>query len=415
MKNPMKNSISRRYLLRSAAGAAAAAAACPMIIPSSALGKDGAVAPSNRLGIGAIGVGVQGSGDLGGLSSGNQVIALCDVNRRTLERLKARYRDAATTTDFREVASRPDIDLVLIATPDHWHACMSIWAMRHGKDVYCEKPLSLTIKDGRAMVDTARRYGRVFSSGSQRVRGDYGILADYVASGAIGRIREIYVSCGGPSVQCNLPGEPVPDWLDWDMWLGPAPEQPYHPGRIASFTNPVNGAQWRNYFDFSGGGMTDWGAHNFGGAMYGAQLEDTLPVEITPPGHKGTRHLAFHFANGMTMYHGGGPLGGAICYVGTDGTVSNSSRGLSSGRPSPLRQYNTTGGIFQDFLHCVRTRKRPFQDVEYAHRVAAVCHLGNICYWLKRPLKFDPVKEVFIGDELASRYLDRSTRAPWRF
>ena len=407
--------ITRRSLLRSAAGAAAAAVAFPTIIPSSALGADGAVAPSNRLAIGAIGVGVQGSGDLGGLAGGNQVVGLCDVSTKALDRMKSRFKDAVTTQDFRELVSRPDIDLVLIAAPDHWHAIMSIWAMKHGKDVYCEKPLSLTIKDGRAMVDTARRYGRVFSSGSQRVRGDYGMLADYVASGAIGKIKEIYVSCGGPSRPCNLPGEPVPEWLNWEMWLGPAPEQPYNAGRIASYTNPINGNQWREFQDFSGGSMTDWGAHNFGGAMYGAQLEDTLPVEINPPGHNGVKNLSYKFANGMTMYHGGGPQGGAICYVGTEGTVSNSSRGLNSGRPSPLRQYSVPGGIFADFLNCVRTRQKPFQDVEYAHRVAAVCHLGNICYWLERPLKFDPVKEVFIGDEEANRYLDRARREPWAF
>ena len=408
----MSKSLSRRSLLRSAAGAAAAAVACPMFIPSSALGKDGAVAPSNRLAVGAIGVGVQGSGDLGGIAHGNQVVALCDVSKKALERMKAHYKDAATTGDFRELVTREDIDLCLIAVPDHWHAIISIWAMKNGKDVYCEKPLSLTIKDGRDMVNTARRYGRVFSSGSQRVRGDYGQLADYVASGAIGKIKEVYVGCGGPSGPCYLPAEPVPEWLDWEMWLGPAPEQPYNAGRIASFTNPVNGNQWRNFRDFSGGGMTDWGAHNFGGALYGAQLEETAPIEIIPPGYNGAKMLTYKYANGMTVYHGSGPKGGSICYVGSDGVASSVPRGVTV--QSPLRQYSGPGGIFEDFLRCVRTRQRPFQDVEYAHRVATVCHLGNICYWLKRPLKFDPDREVFINDEAANRWLDRARRQPWR-
>lgn len=404
------DTLTRRSFIRSAAGAAAILG-FPTIVPSSALGADGAVAPSNRLAIGGIGLGVQGSGDLGAMAGGNQVVALCDVSRRALERNKARFKDAFTTTDFREVVTRDDIDVVMIATPDHWHAIISIWAMRHGKDVFCEKPLSLTIRDGRAMVETARRYGRVFSCGSQRVRGDYGQLADYVASGAIGKIKEIHVNCGGPSGPCYLPAEPVPDWLDWDMWLGPAPDQPYNAGRIASFTNPVNGHQWRNFIDFSGGGMTDWGAHNFGGALYGAQLEETAPVEIIPPGHKGAKYLTYIYANGVKVYHGGGD--GAITYIGSDGRASGRG-GRLEGR-SPLRQYKGSGGLMGDFLHCVRTREKPFQDVEYAHRVCTVCHLGNIAYWLKRPLKFDPDREVFIGDAEANRWLDRAHREPWRY
>ncbi len=226
----MKRLTSRRSLLRSAAGAAAAAVVFPMVVPSSALGKDGAVAPSNRLNIGAIGIGVQGSGDLGGLAGGNQVVGLCDVSKKALERNKAHFKDATTTGDFRELVARPDVDVCLVAVPDHWHAIVTIAAMKNGKDVYCEKPLSLTIKDGRAMVDTARRYGRVFSCGSQRVRGDYGMLADYVASGPIGQIKEIHVNCGGPSGPCYLPAEEVPDWLDWQMWLGPAPSSRITPG-----------------------------------------------------------------------------------------------------------------------------------------------------------------------------------------
>jgi len=411
----MNHRATRRGFLKFAA-VAGAGAAFPALVRSTALGRDGRPAASDRLGCACIGVGVQGSGDMGGFlgDRGVQVLAVCDVDRRHREAARGRVdghyrnRDCAACVDFREVVTRDDIDVVMIATPDHWHAIISIWAMRNGKDVFCEKPLSLTVREGRQMVRTARRYDRVFSCGSQRVRGDHGRLADYVACGAIGEIREIYVGCPGPSRPCPLGGQPVPDWLDWDMWLGPAPWQPYHAARIASYRAPDSQGQWRDWVDYSGGGMTDLGAHNFGGAMYSAQLDRTGPVEVVPPDRKDHRYLTYVFANGIRMYHGPG-----MKFIGTAGEAPPMDR--SPTRPNPLRQYaHGTNSPISDFLRCVRTRGRPFRDVEYAHRVATVCHLGNIAYLLKRPLRYDPVSETIPGDAEADRLLDRPRREPWR-
>ncbi|MCD6304311.1 MAG: Gfo/Idh/MocA family oxidoreductase [Planctomycetes bacterium] len=403
--------VSRRDFMK----AAAAVVAAPYVITSEALGAPGRPPASERIVMGAVGVGGRGRNDLHSfLGFGEvQAVAVCDVQKKHLDAAKAEVdrkygnKDCATYGDFRELLDRGDIDALLCATPDHWHALVTIAAMKRGIDVFCEKPLSLTIRQGRAMVNTARRYGCVFSCGSQRVMGDYGKQAQYVASGAIGRIQEVWVNVGGPSRPCNLPGMPVPDDVDWDMWLGPAPWAPYHPYRCAGAYG-LGGKGWRTWRDYSGGMMTDWGGHKFGGAMYACQLDTTGPIEVIPPDGKEHELLTYVFANGIRMYHGGK---GNITYKGTKGISTGPGRQT---RPDPLRRYHGTGGIGGDFLYCVRHRVRPFRDVEYAHRVATVCHLGNIAYRLKRPLRWDPDKEVFIGDEEANRLLDRPMREPWR-
>jgi hypothetical protein len=392
----------------------------PHVITSSALGGPGKAPASERIVMGAIGIGSMGTGDLRGFLgfAEVQMVAVCDVVKEHRERAKglvdARNRngDCKSTDDFREIVTRDDIDAVMIATPDHWHAIPSIWACRHRKDVYCQKPLSLTIREGRAMADAVRRYDRVFSCGSQRVRGDYGGLADYVDSGAIGQVREIYVGIGGPSRPCDLGGEgAVPPGMNWDLWLGPAPWAPYHPFRCSS-AHELGGRGWRTWQDYSGGMMTDWGGHKFGGAMYAARLEDTGPAEIIPPDGKAVTLLTYVFANGVRIYRGGRDLE----FKGTLGDApapKGASRGREAAQRGSLRQYRGQGGIHGDFIECVKTRRRCFQDVEYAHRTATVCHLGNIAYQLKRPLKWDPVKEEFPGDAEANLLLDRPRREPW--
>jgi hypothetical protein len=310
-------------------------------------------------------------------------------------------QDCKTYNDFREITRRPDIDAILCATPDHWHALVSIDAMRNGKDVYCEKPESLTVRQGREMVNCARRYGRVFSGGSQRVWEDYNWFHRIVRGGAIGELQEVWVDVGGPSVDCTLPEEPIPAGLDWDMWLGPAPWAPFNRRRL----------DFRAWRDYSGGGMTDWGAHGFGGALFASQLHETGPVEIIPP-NKDNKQLTFVFANGVRIHHGGGK-GGILTFKGTQGLISEK---LGRELPVPsivIPNYKGSGGIFGDFLHCVKTRQRPFRDIELGHRTVTVCHLGNIAYWLNRPLKWDPVKEEIIGDDEASRWLSRPMRGPW--
>jgi predicted dehydrogenase len=407
------SAVTRRTFLKGALAAAAA----PYVITSFSLAGQNRPVPSNRLAMGCIGVGGQGSGDMGGFLSFPelQVVTVCDVDKNQRERAKStvdgRYGNSGCTTvgDFRDVVRRPDIDMILCATPDHWHALITIEAMKNGKDVYCEKPECLTIREGRMMVQTARRYGRVFSGGSQRVWGDYNWFHRMVRGGAIGTPQEAWVNVGGPSDEMIRPEEPVPEGMDWDMWLGPAPFRPYN--------KDYHPFHWRGCRDFSGGGMTDWGAHGFGGCLFALGLHETGPVEIIPPQTKDER-LTFVYSNGMRIYHGGG-WGGILSFKGTKGEIPK--RGMKEEdtrkQPAPdifIQNYRGKGGIFGDFLHCVKTRERPFRDIEIGHRTVSTCHMGNIAYWLKRPLKWDAAKEEFVGDAEANRWLDRPKRAPWR-
>ena len=395
---------SRRRFLK----ATGLAIAAPYVITSAALGAEGRPPASERIVMGTIGTGGQGTGDMGGFLGFPEVqmVAVCDPapdHRENAKKLADQHygnQDCKAYNDFREVLARDDIDAVLIGTPDHWHAIITIAACQHGKDVYCEKPECLTVREGRAMVDSVRRYGRVFSGGSQRVLGDYGDWPRLVRGGALGEIQECWVSCGGPSGECYLPPQPIPPGLDWDMWLGPAPWRPFH-------ETLIHGG-FRNYRDYSGGGMTDWGAHRFGAATFAIGVHQTGPVEIIPPDGKDVKLLTYRYANGLRMYHGG-----------TDNIIYQGTAGQLPGKHKPLLErvemeaYRGRGGIFGDFLHCVRTRERPFRDIEIAHRATTVCHLGNIAYWLKRPLKWDPDQEQLIGDPEASRWLDRPKREPW--
>ena len=402
--NFMKTQFTRRKFLQGALALAAA----PTIIPSSAFGADARPAPSKRLTLGCIGMGGRGRDDLGGFLGflEVQVVAVCDVQKASRDAAKKivdqhyKNNDCVTYNDFHEITSRPDIDAVMVTTPDHWHALISIEAMRQGKDVFCEKPETLTVRQGRAMVEAARRYGRVFSGGSQRVWEDYNYFHRMVRGGAIGQVQEVWVNVGGPSQHGTLPAEPVPEGLDWDMWLGPAPWVPYNHALL----------DFRAWRDYSGGGMTDWGAHGFGGALFCCQLHETGPVEIIPPDGREHKHLTYVFANGIRIYHGGGK-GGLLTFRGTEMEITEQSK-----QPAPsiyIPNYKGHGGLIGDFLHCVRTRQRPFRDIEVAHRTVTVCHLGNIAYWLNRPIKWDPLKEEIIGDEEASSWLSRPMRAPW--
>ena len=400
------NRISRRVFLTRTSTALLAA---PLVASSRVFGAN------DRIVMGCIGVGGQGRGDMGGYLGFKevQVRAVCDVVGRHRELAKGmvdgRYRnqDCKTYTHFEDVLARPDIDALLIATPDHWHAVIAIEAMKQGKDVYCEKPECLTIRQGRAMVETARRYGRVLSGGSQRVWGDYNWFHRMVRGGRIGQPKEAWVNVGGPSEPCYLEPVATPADVDWDRWLGPAPWRPFHPTLITGGFRP--------YRDYSGGGMTDWGCHGFGGALFCLNLHQTGPSEIIPPDGKDYPQLTYIFANGVRIYHGGG-WGGLLSFKGTEGELP--VRGLDeSEQPAPpdiqIPNYKGHGDIFGDFLHCVRTRERPFRDIEIAHRTATHAHLGNIAYWLNRRLQWDPVKEEIIGDPEANRWLDRPMREPW--
>ncbi len=425
--------LNRRNFLR----AGAAALVGPAIIPSSALGADGFTAPSERLTIGLIGVGKQMRGHHGAMLRRNdmQIVALCDVESVRLEKELARNNEAyaekyskgtytacKTFNDFREVCSREDIDAVMIATPDHWHAITAIEAIKHGKDVYCEKPLTLSIHEGQVMRDMTRKYGRVFQTGSQqRSEAGFRVACELVRNGRIGRVHTVHVNVAGPPKECYLPAEATPAGLDWDFWLGPAPYRTYN-SDIAPGLDYDGWPNWRAYRDYSGGGMTDWGAHHFDIAQWGLGMDDSGPVDIYPPSDGGFERLTYLYGNGVVMMHGGGePERAGVVFIGTDGKVMVNRGYLETDPPGlkdeALRPGDTalevSPGHQDNWLECIRTRRRPICDVSIGHRSATVCHLGNIAYWLKRPLKWDPVAERFVNDEEANRLLMRPMRSPW--
>jgi len=386
--------------------ALATAVSFPFVVQEEVFGAN------DKIVMGCIGMGGRGRGVMGAFMGFGEVrvVAVCDVVGRHRDMAKAmvdrKYgnKDCRAYRDFRDLVGRPDIDTVLIATPDHWHAIISIEAMKNGKDVYCEKPETLTVREGRQMVNVARRYCRVFSGGSQRVWDDYNWFHKMIYAGRIGRVKEVWVNVGGPSGHCDLPAVPTPPDVDWDMWIGPAPMRPFHP-------NLIRGG-FRPYRDYSGGGMTDWGCHGFGGALFACKLHTTGPVRILPPDGKEVKHLTFEFANGIRIYHGGG-WGGILSFRGTRGELPPRDGSRPKAPDIYIPHYHGRGGIFGDFLACVRTREKPFRDIEIAHRTATLCHLGNIAYWLRRPIRWDPEKEEIIGDPEAARWLDRPKREPW--
>ena len=427
-RNAMLRS-TRRHFLQTMASAVAA----PMVIRATALGGDGRPPASERIVMAHIGMGWFGTVDLKTFLGSEiaQNVAVCDVDSSKAATAKqlvdARYghSDCKTYHDFREMLARDDIDAVSIATPDHWHALLTIEACRRGKDVHVEKPLSLTIREGRAMVEAARRYDRVVQTGSEaRSQASCRFACELVRNGRIGQVREVYVSAvGGPSAATILPAQPVPPELDWDMWLGPAPLRPYNKGY-----HPV---AWRGYRDFSGGGLTDWGAHHFDLAQWALGMDASGPVRVIPPDRKEHKFLTFVYANGVRMYHvlGGEPdveMLSSVTVIGAEGRVGLRYGGLEKTDPPSLMKEGIGpteirlhrcplgGHECGDFLTAVQNRSRPGADVEIGHRSVSVCHLAHIGYRLQRPLRWDPVKEEFPDDEEANRLCARSMREPWR-
>ncbi len=388
-----------------------AAVAAPYVITSDALGSQDRPAASERIVMGGIGIGNMGRGDMGNFLGRKDVqyVAVCDVKKGSREGAKAKTdkqysnTDCKAYNDFRELLARTDIDAVHVATPDHWHATIVLDACRSGKDVYCQKPETRALGEGPLMAKTARQYGCVVSGGSQRVLQDYRGVVDKCWSGELGPIKSINVNVGPLPKPCYLAGEPIPEGFDWDMWLGPAPWAPYHPYRCSgSFA--INGTSWRSFSDYSGGGMTDWGAHHFGGATFAIDVRDLDPDEVTYHDEDGKNYLTFHYPNGILLYHNH-PGMGNMHVVGTPGEKKE---------PKTVPSYKGQGGIYGDFIECVKTREKPFRDIERASHTLSVCHLGLIAYQLQRSLKWDTVKQEFPGDEQANRLIWRTLREPWR-
>lgn len=398
---------SRREFIK----AASATLAAPYVITSAALGNESRSPASDRIVMAGIGIGNMGKGDQGAFLGRKDVqyVAVCDVRNSVRESAKGkvneRYEnsDCKAYNDFRELLGRSDIDAVHVATPDHWHAIMVIEACRHGKDVYCQKPETLTLREGPLMIEAARRYGRVVSGGSQRVLEDYKGIVNQCWGGELGKIKSINVNVGPLSQLCNLPVEDTSSDIDWDLWLGPAAWAPYNAARCSgSFSTAGN--SWRSYVDYSGGGMTDWGAHHFGGATFAVDVRELQPEEVTYIDEKEGKHLSLRYPNGLTITHNR-PKTGNLAVEGTPGETRE---------PKPVPTYKGEGGIYGDFIECVKTREKPFRDIELGVNTTAVSHLCTIAYQLQRSLKWDAAKQEFPGDAEANRLLDRARREPWQ-
>ena len=421
--------LTRRAFLRSGA-AGFAALSFPAIVPSSVLGANGATAPSSQITIGQVGFGWIGGSHLDTLLNRKDVryVAACDVNGRKLaevrQKIAAKYSGngaqgsnagCATYGDFREMLMRDDMDAVVIATPDHWHALISIYAAQAGKDIYCEKPLTLTVCQARAVVEAVRRYDRVFQTGSQQrsnVFGPFRQGCELVRNGRIGKVLSIDVSTGGPPAPCDLPAEPGPEDFDWNRWVGPTPWRPYH-SKLASIN-------WRPYREYCGGGFADMGAHHFDIAQWALDMDHTGPVKVHPPDGDKRPNVSFEYANGIIMNHVGGNCLG-LTFHGTEGVLYVGRDGLWTKPESiakepigadDIRVYNSNDH-HGNWLDCIRSRGRCIADVEIGARSAPICHLGNIAYELGQELTWDPARECFVDNEQANKLLSRPMRSPW--
>ena len=426
--------ITRRRFFKHTALAASAAVVAPNIVPARVLGREGAVAPSNRITVGFIGTGDHGMGwNLPPYLRHPvaKVIAVCDVDSRRLfrasETVNDRYQneDCFATKDFREVLARPDIDAVMISTPDHWHTIISLLAIQAGKDVQCEKP-TLTINEGKVLIEAVRKHKKVFQTSTEdRAVPEYHRMAELVRNGRIGKLQRIeMILPKQPTGPGDATPQPVPAELDYERWLGPAPFAPYTRERVHF--------NFRWIWDYSGGIICDWGAHLFDTAQWANNTERSGPVEIEATGTHWEGGLyntvkdydvTYRYANGVVMTCKPGQP--SIKFIGTEGWVGNtgwraavqaSSPAILESKigPEELHLYINPKGEHDDFLLCVKSRKDPYFPVDIGHRVSSVCHLANIAIKVGRKLKWDPAKEQFSGDAAATALLDRKRRDPWQ-
>lgn len=446
-----KNSLSRRDFLKRS-GVAASMAAAPLIMPGCVTGAQ-RPAPGSRITMGCIGVGNRGIDVMQSMMRDErvQVVAVCDVNKgsengywsdkpggRDVAKTVAeayyaehtpsgRYSGVDTYADYRELLARGDLDTVLIALPDHWHALPVVEAANAGIDIYGEKPLSLTVAEGRIMSDAVKRNGRVFQVGSQqRSNFRFRKACELVRNGFIGDLH---------TVRCGLPGgtpdfsrhgkevdpAPIPEGFDYEMWLGPAPEAPYIPA-----CSHVN---WRWVFNYSGGQVTDWGGHHPDIAQWGMNTENTGPVEIKAARAEYADHPVFNTAvkhhfecvyeNGVTLIVGNDQPGG-VTFEGTDGWVWADRGGLKSSPESLIdAEIPEDKGLYvsnnhqRNFIDCVYTGEDPVAPIETGHRSITIAHLGNIAMKLGQDLKWDPDNEQFTNSDEANDFLHRPYRGPW--
>ena len=454
MNSPTTNlRLSRRRFLSISATWAAGAVAGPQVVPVSVFGQS---APSRRVTLGIIGCGNQSTVDIPEFLRHDdcQIVAVCDVNKAShgyrsasqflgrepqrdfvngfYEKKFARgqYKGCDAHADFREVLARKDIDAVAVIVPDHWHALITILAAEAGKDIYCQKPLSLTIRDGQEMIKAVRRHQRILQTGSQYRSSPFVRRAcELIRNGRLGKIKRVETYVAENNFTGPGPGwkpVPVPEGFDYDFWLGPAPAAPYHPDRCFY--------RFRFILDYSGGQTTNFGCHSNDLVQWGLGMDDTGPVEFEdlgaefPP--KGDlfntpTKVAFRarYANGVELECKTDKLSFGAKFEGTEGWLRIGSKGFecepASIKDSKIGDAEThlyvSDNHYGNFLDCVKSRKEPIEPVEAGHRTATLAHLGNIAMILKRGIRWDPVKERIVGDEEAAKMAARPLRAPWSY
>jgi len=438
MTGTTRATLSRRRLLAGTATAAGGALAAPYVLTSTALGAPDRAPASERIVMGGIGLGGRGSGDLRWMlpEKDVQFVAVCDVSRRRRVAAKkvidARNRnaDCATYRDMREfLAERADIDALLVATGDRWHALAAILAMKAGKDLYCEKPGTMTIAEGRAVVNTAKRYGRIFQTGTQRLsQANFIFPTELARRGMLGKLHTVRAHMWSrvQDVTKNdwLPAqkEPSKEELDWDLWLGPVPWRPYNAGYLGGC------GAWGVYWDLAAG-VAGWGSHTFVQCQMASKNEYTSPVEYIYPGNRSGAGLVVRFADGLKMVleFSGWRGSCGVKFEGSEGWASVadgytkpdlSKPALLGEQKKVMSQYVAESqrplSHVKDFLACVKSRRQPIANPEVMHRSMTTNHAINICLALKRDLKWDPAKEEFVGDDQANRMRSRAVRQPWR-
>jgi len=453
MTRPAPRGCQRRGMTLSRRGftaAAGAVAVAPLILPRSVFGKH---APGNRINVAIIGCGNQSRADVPAMlrMADVQVVAVCDVNRGShgyarpehflgrepvreqvdehyaADRKSGAYRGCDAVADFRDVLERDDVDAVVVTLPDHWHALVTVMACAAGKDVYCQKPLSLTVDEGRRMVAAVRTHGRILQTGSQyRSHPAVRTMCELVRNGRLGEVRKaIAIIDGSGSGPGPGWGEmPIPDGFDYDLWLGPAPVAPYHVDRCLY--------RFRFHLDYSGGQVTNTGAHAIDIVQWGLGTDSTGPVEFRDlgsvwpdAGHLYTTAVRTHFgaryANGVELECVTQSPGFGARFEGTEGWIQFTGGTLQASAdailetplgPDALR-LPVSPGHYRDFIDSVKSRQDPIEPVEVGHRTASVCHLGNIAMRLGRPLAWDPAAERFRDDDEADAMLRRPYRGDW--
>jgi len=434
----------RRKFLKKTIQASASFVAAPYFVPRALLGRN---SPSNKITLGCIGIGRMGRGDLSEFLGFEdvQVVAVCDVDawrvqnaRKQVENYYAqhkrsgKYQGCATYRDFREVIMRPDIDAVMICTPDHWHALPAIYAARAGKDIFLQKPLTLTIAEGRILSDTVERYGCILQVGSQQ-RSDarFRKAAELVRNGRIGKLHTVKVGFGRDPFTEAHPVKPVPEELDYDMWLGPAPYVPYIEERVhprKSYGRPG----WLRTDDYCCGMITGWGSHHIDSAHWGMGTEYTGPVEIDGRAEfdkdgvwdvHGAFRIEYTYANGVKLICTHNEVNKqGVLFEGSDGWIYV-RRGFIDAdppfllqekiEPDEIKLYHSNNHK-RNYIDCIKTRREPVAPVEIGHRSGSACILGYISMKLNRKLRWDPQKERFIDDDTANRMLSRPYRSPWK-